>query len=172
MAKRDLRIYLKDLDKEQLEEQILDLYGRFKQVKEFYDFAFDPKEHKMVEEAKMKVSNEYFPLKRKRPRKRRSIAQDHIRHFIQLGVDPSVTADLMLYNMEVAQSFSKQNYIGSESFYRSILNSFGQAMKFIRENGLTKEFMPRCKAIAVQAEAQGWFNSDVFHMTVLIPEGD
>jgi hypothetical protein len=172
MAKRDLRAYLKDLDKEQLEEQILDLYSRFKQVKEFYDFVFNPKENKMAEEAKMRISNEYFPLKRKRPRKRRGIAQEHIRHFLQLGVDPSITADLMLYNIEVAQSYSKQNYIGAEGFYRSILNSFGQAMKYIRANGLTKEFMPRCEAISVQAEAQGWFNSDVFHMTLLVPDED
>jgi len=168
MGKKNLNRYLGSLDKEQLEEQIKDLYSRFKEVKEFYDFAFDPKEDKLNEEAKIRIYNEYFPFKRKRPRKRRSVAQDHIRHFLQLGVDPSITADLMLYNLELAQSFSKQNYIGQDSFYKSMLNSFDQAFKFLLEHHLTVAFMPRCEAIVVQTEVQEWPNTEAFQMTILL----
>lgn len=168
MGKKNLTRYLRDLEKEQLEEQILDLYNRFKNVKEYYDFAFNPKEDRMLEEAKVRIYNEYFPLKRKRARKRRSIAQDHIRHFITLGVAPSITADLMLYNIEIAQSFCRENFIGQDSFYKSILNSFDQAFKFILEHHIEREFMPRCEAIVRQTEAQDWVNTDAFQMTILL----
>ena len=81
MSKRALIKYLSDLNKAELEEQLLDLYNRFPQVKKYYDFAFNPKEDKMMQEAQAKISNEYFPLKRKRPRARRSVAQKFIRQF-------------------------------------------------------------------------------------------
>jgi hypothetical protein len=41
MSKRDLKKYLFDLNKEQLEKQIMELYDKFKEVKIYYDFAFN-----------------------------------------------------------------------------------------------------------------------------------
>jgi len=63
MSKRALKTYLSQLSKADLEEQLLDLYNRFPEVKTYYDFVFNPKEEKLVQEAKAKISNEYFPLK-------------------------------------------------------------------------------------------------------------
>ncbi len=99
MSKRALKKYLTELKKKELEEQLMDLYARFPVVKEYYDFIFNPKEDKMVQEAKAKISNEYFPLKRRRPKARRSVAQKYIKHFIKLGVEPHLIADVMLYNL-------------------------------------------------------------------------
>ena len=66
MSKRDLKGYLKGLKKAQLEEQIMDLYERFKEVKTFYDFAFNPQEQKILDVAKAKVYKEYFPNTKRR----------------------------------------------------------------------------------------------------------
>jgi len=41
MSKRALKKYLKELDKEDLEEQIIDLYERLDEVKVFYNFVFN-----------------------------------------------------------------------------------------------------------------------------------
>ncbi len=38
MSKRELKKYLHELPKDQLEEQILDLYAKFKNVKTYFDF--------------------------------------------------------------------------------------------------------------------------------------
>ena len=65
MSKRDLRKYLGELDKHQLEEQIIELYEKFNPVKVYYDFVFNPREDKLIGEAKLKISNEYFPVKGK-----------------------------------------------------------------------------------------------------------
>ncbi|MEY4462783.1 MAG: hypothetical protein RLY98_1324, partial [Bacteroidota bacterium] len=79
MSKRDLKKYLAELNKEQLEAQIVELYEKFVPVKTFYDFVFNPKEEIILKEAKLKISNEYFPIKklgrRSKPKMRRSVAQ-------------------------------------------------------------------------------------------------
>ena len=43
MSKRDLKKYLVNLSKEQLEEQLIELYEKFSPVKVYYDFVFNPK---------------------------------------------------------------------------------------------------------------------------------
>ena len=147
MSKRDLKKYLSELNKEQLEEQIIELYEKFNPVKVYYNFVFNPKEDALLQECKLKISNEYFPIKklgrRSKPKMRRSVAQKLIKHFIVLGVDPFVIADVMLYNIEIAQTYSGENLIKQELFYKSMFNSFEQAVEFIISNGIYSEFKTR-----------------------------
>ena len=168
MSKRELKQYLGDLTKEQLEEQIIDLYGRFKEVKTFYDFAFNPQENKLLEEAKWQVSKEYFPVNGRKPKMRRSVAQKHIRNFVRLGVDAPVIADLMLYNMEVAQTFSGERSVTQEAFYRSMLKSFEEALQFIEEHGLVAQLAQRINRIVDEAVGQRWMNRAAFEKTAAI----
>ena len=164
MSKRDLKKYLSELDKEQLEEQIIELYEKFIPVKTFYDFVFNPKEDKLLQESKTKISHEYFPIKkpnakwRPKAKMRRSVAQKIIKHFILLGVDPFVIADVMLFNIEVAQTYSAGNHIKQELFYKSILNSFEQAVNFVISNGILAEFKSRILEIHQQTLQQKWKN--------------
>jgi hypothetical protein len=162
MSKRDLKKYLNELNKEQLEEQILELYEKFSPVKVYYNFVFNPKEETLLQECKLKISNEYFPIKttgkRKKPKMRRSVAQKYIKHFILLGVDPFVIADVMLYNIEIAQAFSAENTIKQELFYKSMFNSFEQAVNFIISNGIVAEFKNRIRETHRQASLQKWHN--------------
>ena len=101
MSKRDLKKYISSLNKKQLEEQIIELYDKFLPVKTYYDFVFNPKEDKLLDECKIKISNEYFPVRGKKAKARRSVAQKYIKHFISLGVDSFIIADVMLYNIEI-----------------------------------------------------------------------
>jgi hypothetical protein len=47
---------------------------------------------------------------------RRSVAQN-IKHFLLLGVDPFVIADVMLYNIEIAQTFSSEHDIKQDLLF-------------------------------------------------------
>lgn len=174
MSKRDLKKYLNELNKEQLEEQILELYEKFNPVKVYYNFVFNPKEETLLQECKFKISQEYFPVqtkgKRKKPKMRRSVAQKYIKHFILLGVDPFVIADVMLYNIEIAQTFSTENPVKQELFYKSMFNSFEQALKFIISNGIISEFKKRLLNIYKEASAQKWMNIADFKATIELLE--
>jgi hypothetical protein len=168
MSKRDLKKYLAELNKEQLEEQILELYEKFSPVKVYYNFVFNPKEETLLQECKLKISNEYFPLKKtvrgkSKPKMRRSVAQKYIKHFTVLGVDPFIIADVMLYNVEIAQAYSSDHPIKQELFYKSMFNSFDQAVKFIIANGILNEFKKRLSTIHRETKIQKWHNEADFN---------
>ena len=162
MSKKALTKYLKELDKEQLEEQILELYDRLKEVKEFYNFVFNPKEDKMLDEAKFKIYKEYFPPKGRKPKKRRSVGQNFIKNFVKLGMDPKRVIDLMLYNIEVALLYNSEKRINQEAFYKSMLRSFRESVAFIDLNSLGSEFNPRLEEIVDQIHGQEWENVAAF----------
>ena len=161
MSKRALKKYLDELSKPALEEQLLDLYERFGVVKKYYNFVFNPKEEELIGEAKQKISNEYFPVKRKRPRARRSVAQKYIRQFIGLGMDPSRLADLMLYNLEVAQVFEADRRV-PEVFYKSMLNSYKEALQHIAFHKLLAAYKSRIVSIYETTQQREWPYSESF----------
>lgn len=162
MSKRDLKKYLASLPKEELEDQMLSLYEKFSEVKTYYDFIFNPKEDKLEQEAKVKISNEYFPVKGKRPKLRRSTAQKYIKHFLTIGVDPYVVADVMLYNIEIAQTYSERKEFSSSTFYKSMFNSYKQAVEYVAANGMNDNFTVRIKKILDEAFRQRWENRKEF----------
>lgn len=170
MSKRDLKKYLTELNKQQLEEQILELYDKFSAVKTYYDFVFNPKEDTLLKECKIKISNEYFPKKTsgkpRRPKMRRSVAQKYIKHFIVLGVDPFLIGDVMLYSIEIAQTFSAERFVKPESFFKSMFSSFEQAIKFMIANGILEEFKSRIIAISDETQQQNWYNKEEFNATI------
>ena len=75
MSKRELKKFLSQLSKEQLEEQFIEIYEKFLPVKTYFNFVFNPNEDNLIRDAKLKISNEFFPIKGKRPKMRRSVAQ-------------------------------------------------------------------------------------------------
>ncbi len=163
MSKKDLKLYLRELDKAHLEEQIIDLYTRFKEVKEYYNFAFNPRENKLMEECKLKISKEYFPISGRRKAKlRRSVAQKYIRHFNRLGVEPSLVADVMFFHIEIAQAYSAGKSVNQESFYKAMLKAFEEALAYVDSHGIRKGFIARIKEVVIQANRQNWINKQGF----------
>lgn len=162
MSKRALKKYLDSLTKKQLEEQVLDLYLRFDEVKVFYNFVFNPKEDDLLKDAKFKISKEYFPPNNRKPKGRRSVAHKLIKHFLKLGVDPHIVADLMLFNIEIAQTYAEDLVQINEAFTKSMLKSYEQAVDYIYQNGVLPEFKSRIIKIYECAEAQKWDNTYKF----------
>jgi Family of unknown function (DUF6155) len=158
VSKRELKAYLNELTKKQLQEQVIDLYTRFKPVKTYYNFVFNPKEEKLLDEAKFKISKEYFPLNNRRPKTRRSVAQKIIKHYIQLGVDAFVIADIMLFNIEIAQKYTKEKTIKQVSFYNSMLKSYVELIKYTNEKAIDADFRTRITNIPKECEQQEWPN--------------
>ena len=158
MSKRNLKKYLKELPKEELEEQVMELYNTFKEVKTYYNFVFNPKEEKLLDDALFKIKKEYFPVSSRKPKMRRSVAQKLIKHYLQLGVDINIIAEIMVYNVEIAQQYRANKYISAESFYKSMLKSFEEAIVFVDRNGLEPNFNERLTQIKQNAINQDWIN--------------
>ena len=75
-------------------------------------------EEKITQEAKLKISNEYFPIRGKKPKMRRSVAQKLIKQYQLLGVDAFLIADIMLFNLEIAQKCCAEKKIKQERCLR------------------------------------------------------
>ena len=166
MSKKDLKKYLNELNKVQLEEQITELYEKFKDVKIFYDFVFNPNEKALIKEAKIKISNEYFPVNSRRAKLRRSTAQKFIKHYITLGVDAYIIADIMLYSIEIAQVYTNGKVARSEAFYKSLRVGFEQAVSFLIANAILTDFESRVVAIKNETLKQNWINHADFEAVV------
>ena len=163
MSKRALKKYLEELTKKQLEEQCMDLYLKFKEVKTYYNFVFNPDEKKLLEEAKVKISQEYYPTgKRRRPKMRRTIAQKLVKHFVLLEVDPMIIGDLMFFNVEIAQAYRSHRTVHQDSFYTSMLRSFEQALEYTKEQDVYFDFKDRAELVCKTVEEQEWFNQEAF----------
>jgi hypothetical protein len=162
MTKRKLKNYLNDLNKEQIEEQVLDLYDRFKEVKGYYDFAFNPKEDKLLEESKFKIAKEYFPIGKRKAKLRRSVAQKIIKKCKTLQLDPQYIIEIMLYNIEIATTYTAEKSIKQDAFYKSMLKSFEEMLAYISVNGLIQDYIERIKKIVNTVEEQKWFNYSAF----------
>lgn len=162
MSKRELRKYLKELTKSQLEDQIVDLYERFKEIKEYYDFAFNPKENELIEQCRFQISKEYFPVSSRKAKMRRSVAQKWIKKLILLDADASLLADVMFFNIEIAQSFSGEHFVRQEAFFTSFYKSFDEALRFVSEKGILTDFKGRIEKIAGDAWDQKWPNRQAF----------
>lgn len=162
MSKRELRKYLKDLTKEQLEDQTVDLYERFKQVKEYYDFAFNPNENELIEQCRFQISKEYYPIGSRKAKMRRSVAQKWIKKLTLLDADATLLADVMFFNIEIALTFSGEHIIRQESFFTSMYKSFDEALRFVSEKGILTEFRGRIEKIANDTWDQQWPNRNAF----------
>ena len=161
MSKRKLKKYLQTLDAAALREQLMDLYNRFPEVKTYYDFVFDPQEDKLLEEAAGRISEEYFPRRRKRAKARRSVAHKYIRHFRTLGVAPTVLAELMAFNLETALRYEKQRNC-PDAFYRSMYKSYREWGQHLVHHGILEEFRDRFNGFATAVAVAGWPGREAF----------
>ena len=97
---------------------------------------------------------------------RRSVAQKYIKHFILLGVDSFIIGDVMLYSIEIAQTFSAEKPVKSETFYKSMLSSFEQSVRFMIATGILEDFKSRIVAISKETTQQNWFNKEEFNAII------
>ncbi len=161
MSKRKLNKYLQTLDAQALREQLMDLYSRFPEVKTYYDFVFDPQEDKLLAEAAGRISEEYFPRRRKRAKARRSVAHKYIRHFRTLGVAPSVLAELMAFNLETALQYEKLRNC-PDAFYRSMYKSYREWGQHLVHHGIYGEYQERFSRFTEAVAAAGWPGQEAF----------
>ena len=93
---------------------------------------------------------------------RRSVAQKYIRHFNRLGVEPSLVADVMFYHIEIAQTYSSEKFVKQEAFYKAMLKAFSEALQYVDEHGIRKEFKERIQQVVHMAHEQRWMNRQGF----------
>ena len=68
----------------------------------------------------------------------------------------------MLYNLEIAQTYTASYPIKQESFYKSMYNSFQEALQFITYHHLLDDLSVRVEGVLDEVESQNWVNAHYF----------
>jgi hypothetical protein len=145
MSKAALKKELISLPKEQLVEQILDLYDRYKSVKEFYEIYLHPHSEKdVVEKYKKVIVDEFYPI-RGFGKYRFSVCKKAISDFKALSPSPELLADLMLTLPEMACQSARDFGDMEEQFYMATYNNYSAALKYLKKEDLLAQFQLRCK---------------------------
>ena len=163
MSKKLLQKHLVELQKEHLEIMVLDLYDKFPEVKTYFNFVFNPNENKLLEQARIKVANEFFPLKRKRPKARRSVAQKYIKHFKTLGMYPELIAEFMWYNIGLMHTFCEEKP-QRLPFFKSFCNFYKEALQFASYHQIIPLY--KTQILAVYTASKDWENAYDFEMSL------
>lgn len=162
MGKQQLKSFLKNYQKEELVEQLIELYETSKEVKKYYDFLLSPNEDRLVEQWKAKISKEYFPAYGKRRKARRSIGQKAVKELDFLGVSADRIADVRLFAIEIAVLYTTENRIAQAAFYESFFQQYDKAINFIVNNGIVSDFKMRCFKLMNEVVSAGWSNAGKF----------
>jgi hypothetical protein len=145
MSKSALKKQLQLLSKEQIIEQVLDLYDNSKAAKEYLEYFLNPNEKEMFEKYKAVIVNEFYPKgKFTEPKTRFSVAKKAIADFRALHPSPELLGDLMMVLVENACKFTNDYGDMWEQYYTSVVTNFEAALKFLKKNNLLDHFKLRC----------------------------
>jgi hypothetical protein len=166
MSKVALKKELQKLTKEQIVEQVLDLYDKNKAVKEFYDFYLNPnpkRESDLAEKYKKLIRKEFDVENPMRAGLKFSVAKRAISDFRALQPSVDALADVMLYLPECACEFTYNYGDMTEQFYNSTYNNWVAALKFIDEYNLLDLFQHRAEQCVKWASPCGYgFADDIY----------
>ncbi|WP_293789897.1 DUF6155 family protein [uncultured Pedobacter sp.] len=161
MSKTALKKELSKLTKNQLIEQILDLYDKNTAVKEFYKFYLNPTNEKELADKYKKLIRKEFNVENPvKSTEKFSVAKKAVSDFKNLQPSPAYLADVMLYLPESACELTALYGDFSEQFYMSTYNNFNAALKFLEKHELLEQFKPRTKQCVEWASNCGYGFAD------------
>jgi hypothetical protein len=146
MSKVALKKELQKLSKEQLIEQMLNLYENNKSVKEFYEHYLNPLNEKELVKKYKKIIRKEFNVENPMSSKEKfSVVKRAISDFRSLQPSPESLADVMLYLPESACELTYCYGDYTEQFYNAAYNNYAAALKFIAKNNLLDNFKLRAE---------------------------
>lgn len=161
MAKKDISLgslkrYLKHVSREQLADEISDLFTKFESVRDYYHTKLLPEgETTVIEKYKDIIKNEFFPA-RGFGKARLSVAKKAVSNYKIVCRTKTSLADIMLYYVENGVEYTSTYGDIDEAFYYSLESMYKRAVELIVENELQEGFQERCQEIVDSAANIGW----------------
>ena len=155
----ELNRYLKELDRNELENEVKKLYSKFDQVKKYYEMELSPDTSGILNEYKNKIKQEYFP-NRGFGKARSGESRKIISEFKKISIFKKDVIELLLYRVEMMIEFSNAYGGIDEPFYNSLESSFKEACKTIQEEKLEQEYWAACRELIERTYSTGWGVSD------------
>lgn len=156
MSKAQLKKYIQGLDREHLEEFVLDIYSDVKPAKEYLDFFLNPDVNKVVDKTQKALYSKIFrPNGEPMTRVKFTKINDIMKDFSSKVRDPYIVADLMVYLLTTLCTYGER-YCHGESFVRSLVANFGRFSKWIVSSGIEKEYKEKMETLISKTRRIGW----------------
>lgn len=156
MSKAQLKKYIQGLDREQLEEFVLNIYSDVKPAKDYLDFFLNPDVDKLVDNTKRALCTRIFrpngdPVLNLKFTKINNIMKD----FTSKIHDPYMVADMMVYLLTLLCLYGSK-YYHTESFVKSVVANFGRLSKWLVKTGLETEYREKMLGLIKNTYDIGW----------------
>ena len=153
MAKSKISDLIKILDEmteEELKQEILKLYNKLPQVKDFYnqDLMTEEERQEALNKYKQKIYHEFWRSKESpKGMINNTTIKTTIADYEKICLFPYDLIDLLIYRVEITTDYAEHFGGMSGSNYNASITTFKKAIKLMREHNYLTYFESRCKKI-------------------------
>jgi hypothetical protein len=140
--------HLSKSDKENIIKEVLTLFNKFKNVKEFYSAELSDESNPLLERYKKKITIAYSSINPK-DRSTNLNVNKLIKEFKKINTYERDLADLMLHRVECGILAFNRNTNRSAPFYSCIINTFEEAIRVLSADDSIDEFRQRIDKIII-----------------------
>lgn len=163
----DLKKILDEMSEEELKQEILKLYNKLPQVKDFYnqDLMTEGERQEVLAKYKQKIYKEFWTSKgNPKGMVNNSTIKNIISEYEKICLFQYDLVDLLIYRVEIATDLANQFGGMPESNYNTSITTFKKAMKIIRENNFLAHFEKRCKNMFKATNLDYWYIDQLKHL--------
>ena len=146
LTKKALLKHLHKSDKEDIINEVVVLFDKFKNVKEFYNAELSGEANPMLDRYKKKISLTYS-LPNPKERSTNINLNRLINEFEKVCIYDRELADLMLYRVECGIVAFTKKPKRTATFYKCIVSTFEDAIKLIISGDYMNDFQTRINKI-------------------------
>lgn len=170
MAKSKLSEFkkvLSEMNEEELREELLKLYNKLPQVKEFYnqDLMTEEERQVVLKNYKSKIHKQFWTSKGN-PKDYPSNAQIRtiISEYEKIAVFPYDIVDLLLYRVEVCTDYANQFGGTLDADYNASITSFKKLVKLLKQHNLKQHFEKRIAKVLVADNLDYWYIQELIDL--------
>lgn len=145
-TKKALLKHLQKSDKEDIINEVVTLFDKFKNVKEFYKSELSDEADPLLDKYKKRIT-EVYSLSNPKERSTNINLNRLIKDFKKVSIYERELADLMLHRVECGIIAFTKNNKRSATFYNCIISTFEDSIKLIISDNYLEEFKPRIDKI-------------------------
>jgi hypothetical protein len=151
LSKRKFISHLNRLDKQDIIDEVVQLFNKFSVVKEYYKAELAGEANPLLAKYKMKIEKAYAAPN---PKERTTNINLNrlISGFKKISVSEYDTIDLMLHRVECGLEAVKRNNRRTATFYRCIISTFDEAMELMKPDIVWEEHRERIMLILAASE--------------------
>ena len=134
--KRDFLRLLKELEEDELRDELRMLYDRFPVIREYYKLELSANTAAVLEKYKKAVRKAFFTGRRRMNKRGRSASSRVIKEFAAVSIHPKDLVLLHLHRVDVMTEAIKYYRIDAEPFHDSTVKSFRKALQLAEKEAL------------------------------------